>query len=44
MAHGFRIICEKCGSEDCTIHATDRGGKDDLIRIEIECEECGQIE
>jgi hypothetical protein len=36
----FTLICNECGSEDCTVTATDRGRNYD-IEIRTVCENCG---
>ena len=41
MAHGFRIVCEKCGSENCRIEAI---ANFEFIEVEIVCDDCGQVE
>ena len=41
MAHGFRVICEKCGSEDYHVRVVSNG---EYVETEVTCEECGQVE
>jgi protein-arginine kinase activator protein McsA len=40
MAHGFKTICEKCGSENVTITAYFNG---EFIEFEFVCDDCGQV-
>jgi transcription elongation factor Elf1 len=41
MAHGFRIICEKCGSENCRIETLV---SQECAEAFIICDDCGQEE
>lgn len=41
MAHGFRIVCEKCGSENCRVETLT---SHEYVEVNIICDDCGQVE